>query len=339
MKTLYYPAFNELTIEDRPVPEITDYEVLVQVAACGICGSELESFAHQSAKRTPPIIMGHEFSGVITAVGKAVRGFAVNDKIVSNSIVFCGACAPCKAGATNLCTRRQVFSIHRNGAFGEFVNVPQSSLLHLPAGLSAEEACLAEPLANGVHMVNLTSHIRAKKVLVIGAGPIGLMALQAFRAMKGAQCLVSDIDESRLEVARQLGAEGLINPVKEDLLQRVADWTEGRGVDIVIDAVGRSLTATQGIKAVRTGGAVVMIGLQENNCVVNSYDIIMTEKQVIGSYAATQEDMAIALTLMAEGHVDVKSWVNYYPLTKGVEAFKDMLAAKDGHIKSVIIPD
>lgn len=336
MKTLFYPAFNELTIEDRPVPEVKDDEVLIEVAACGICGSELESFASHSAKRTPPIIMGHEFCGTIKTVGRSVKNYKVSDRVVSNAIVACGECSQCKNGATNLCIRRQVFSIHRNGAFGEFVNVPESSLLPMPEGLPAEQACMAEPLANGVHMVGLTDHIACKKVLVIGAGPIGLMAMQAFKALRNADCFVSDIDTARLKVAKRLGARVTIDPNTEKLAELIMDLTNNEGVDIVVDAVGRTVTTAQALNVVRPGGAVVLIGLQQNSYGLASYDIILPEKQVIGSYAATQKDMATALQLMAEGKVDVSSWVNYYPLEEGVAAFKDMLAARNGHIKSVI---
>lgn len=340
MKTLYYPAFNELIITDRPIPAIKDHEVLVAVAACGICGSELESFAHQSVKRTPPIIMGHEFSGIVVAVGKRVTHCKVDDTVVSNAIVACGECSACKNGATNLCLQRQVFSIHRNGAFAEYVNVPESSLLRIPTGVTTKQACLAEPLANGVHMVGLTNHIVCKNVLVIGAGPIGLMALQAFQAIRpGVTCFVSDMNTARLQVAEQLGAGATINPAVENLEERILQETGQAGVDIVIDAVGRSITAKQALRVVRPGGAVVLIGLQENHSALSSYDLIVAEKQVIGSYAATQADMQTALDLMAQGKVDVHSWVHYYPLDKGVTAFKDMLAAKDGHIKSVILPD
>lgn len=337
MKTLFYPAFDELVVTEQPQPAVASHEVLVEVAACGICGSELESFAHRSAKRTPPIIMGHEFCGVIVEAGAGVTRFRKRDRVVSNALVFCGECPACKAGATNLCKERQVFSIHRNGAFGQYVNVPERSLLPWPDGVPPEQACLAEPLANGVHMVGLTRHIHCRRVLVLGAGPIGLMALQAFRLLRGAECYVSDINTERLTVARRLGARQVINPAVADLEKEIMDLTGGEGVDIVIDAVGRMITTQQAVQVVRPGGAVVLIGLQENAKAISNYELIVTEKMITGSYAATQEDMAVALQLIATRQADVSSWVHYYPLEEGVQAFTDMLHAKNGHIKSVII--
>ncbi|GGH65601.1 L-iditol 2-dehydrogenase [Filimonas zeae] len=337
MKTLYYPQFDELVVTEQPVPEVAAGEVLMEVAACGICGSELESFAHRSAKRTPPIIMGHEFCGVIAATGTGVTQYHTGDRVVSNALVFCGECDACRVGATNLCRKRQVFSIHRNGAFGQFVNVPVSSLLPWPEGVPAEQACLAEPLANGVHMVALTKHVACKRVLILGAGPIGLMALQAFKVLRNATCYVSDINTQRLNTARQLGAADTLNPVEDDLPPRIREITAGEGVDIVVDAVGRMVTTQQAVQVVRPGGAVVLIGLQEDAKAISNYDLIVTEKMVTGSYAATQQDMATALEMIASGDVDVSSWVHTYPLSDGVNAFKDMLHAKNGHIKSVII--
>lgn len=337
MKTLFYPAFDELVVNEQPVPVAAAGEVLIEVAACGICGSELESFAHRSAKRTPPIIMGHEFCGVIAATGVGVTHYSAGDRVVSNALVFCGECDACHAGATNLCRKRQVFSIHRNGAFGQFVNVPAGSLLPWPEGVPAEQACLAEPLANGVHMVGLTKQVHCKRVLILGAGPIGLMALQAFKVLRNATCYIADINVQRLEVGGQLGAAEKLNPAAEDLPARIQEITGGEGVDIVVDAVGRTSTTQQAIEVVRPGGAVVLIGLQENARAIRNYDLIVTEKMVTGSYAATQQDMATALELIAAGKVDVSSWVHYYPLNEGVSAFKDMLQAQNGHIKSVIV--
>lgn len=339
MKALYYPAYSELVLADLPLPAYQPNEVLVQVKACGICGSELETFKSKSLRRIPPLIMGHEFCGIINSLGSGVRGFAKNDAVVSNSIVSCGRCESCRDGKTNLCNQRQVFGMHRNGAFGMYVNVPATSLINMPHGVDHRHACITEPLANGVHLVKLTQHISIKNVMVIGAGPIGLMAQQAFSALRNANTIVADIRDERIQVAKAIGATGVVNPLKENITDAISIITGGAAPDIVIDAVGTPDTNKLALDLVKPGGAIVIIGLYNNSKSLLSYDIVLSEKTVMGSYAATQQDMKEALVLIAAGKVDVSSWVHYYSIEKGREAFFDMMEAKGDHIKSVIVFD
>ncbi len=339
MKALFYPEHHRLEINRQPVPVCGDDEVLLKVAACGICGSELETFRLKSTRRMPPLIMGHEFCGEIVATGNAVQHWERGRMAVSNSIIPCGHCASCIIGKTNLCESREVFGMHRNGAFAGYVNVPARCLIPVPSGVNLREACLSEPLANGVHLVKLTRHIAMKNILVIGAGPIGLMAQQAFQTLRNVNIIVSDIRNERLAVAKKLGAIAVINPAQSDLNTALTQITGGEGIDLVVDAVGSPDTNYKGLHAVRQGGALMLIGLYENSRSLYSYDIVLAEKQVIGSYAATQEDMEDALDLITTQKVDVHSWVHYYSLDNGVAAFNDMKEAKDNHIKSVLVMD
>lgn len=337
MKALFYPRHNQLEVSDQPIPAWEDHEVLIKVAACGICGSELETFRTQSPRRNPPLIMGHEFCGQITEVGPSVSGWKPGMRVVSNAVISCGKCDSCITGKTNLCQARQVFGMHRNGAFAEYVNVPASCLIPLPEGVSTRQACLTEPLANGIHLVKLSQHLPAARILIIGAGPLGLMALHAFKVMRNAEVFVADIRDERLVVASRLGAAGVINPNNQDLVETLHQQTERQPIDLVIDAVGSAETNISGLNVVKTGGALVVIGLYQNTKSLWSYEIVLGEKQVIGSYAATQEDLRDALNLIASGKIDMTSWVDYYSLEAGVEAFMNMLEPKASHIKSVLI--
>ena len=338
MRTLFYPEYNTLEIADRPVPETRDDEVLLKVAACGICGSELETFRNRSSRRTPPLIMGHEFCGTIEKVGPGVNGFEAGQSVVSNALVPCNQCVRCERGDARLCAGRQIFGMHRGGAFAEFVNVPASCLTAWPAGVPAEWACLAEPMANGLHIVNLTVHFDIQTILIIGAGPIGLMTLQAFRAKRSARILVADISDGRLQVAARLGADRTICSTKTDLLDVVGDMTGGEGADLVVDAAGNSITNRFAVDALRPGGAAVLIGLLENNSSIQSYDIILQEKKIIGAYAAGMVELVEALELMKTRRVDLGSWIHAFPLDEGVGAFELMLEGGGGHLKGVLYP-
>ncbi len=338
MRVLNYPAFDQLELRDLAVTPPQPDEVRVRVAACGICGSELETFKHRSPRRPPPLVMGHEFCGTIAETGAEVRDWKKGARVVSNSLVPCGRCVRCERGDTHLCADRQIFGMHRPGAFAEFVNVPARCLIPWPEKLPAEAAALAEPLANGIHVVNLTRHLPAANVLVIGAGPIGLFTQQALQVLRGSRVYVADLSPERLAAARKLGAAGIINSREQDPAQAMLAVTGGEGADIVVDAVGASVTKKTSLDALRPGGATVWIGLHENALTFDSYNVTLPEKQVLGTYAAKLEELRHALDLMASGQVDALTWVQRFPLADGVTAFRRMLAAQGNDIKAVICP-
>ena len=338
MKALLYPEFDTLQLSEQPVPEPAADEVLLRVSACGICGSELESFQTRSPRRPPPLVMGHEFCGVVERLGDAVEGWSPGDRVVSNSVVPCGNCHLCSRGDTHLCPERQIFGMHRFGAFAEWTNVPARCLLSWPKDLPASAACLTEPLGNGVHIVGLTQHLPAQRVLVIGSGPIGLMCQQALQVLRGSKVLVTDLVDERLSAASAVGAELVVNAGRDDLDGAIRDLTDGAGMDLVVDAVGSEITKKQSIAACRPGGAAVWIGLHGNCLTFNSYDLTLHEKQVLGTYSAKMEELSKALELLAEGKIEVASWVQSFPLEEGVEAFHRMVAAKGHDIKGILLP-
>jgi len=338
MRALHYPAFDQLEIRDVDVVPPRPDEVRLKVAACGICGSELESFKNRSPRRPPPLVMGHEFCGTIAEVGAAVRDWRPGARVVSNSLVPCGKCVRCTRGDTHLCADRQIFGMHRPGAFAEYVNVPARCLIPWPENLPAESAALAEPMANGIHVVRVSRHLPAATALVIGAGPIGLFCQQALQVLRGARVYVADLSPERLAVAKKLGAVRVINPREEDVAKVILAETGGEGADLTVDAVGGAITKKTSLEALRPGGASVWIGLHENTVTLDTYGITLPEKQVLGTYAATIEELKQALDLMAAGKIETLSWVQRFPLEDGVTAFRRMLAAKGTDIKAVVCP-
>ena len=339
MRALLYPDFDR--IENAIVPEPPTPgpdEVTVAVAACGICGSELEGFKTRSPRRTPPLVMGHEFCGVIERVGADVRGWSPGARVVCNALVPCGNCARCARGDAHLCAKRQIFGMNRQGAFAERVNVPLRCLLPWPANLTAEEACLAEPLGNGVHVARLTEHLPCEWALVIGAGPIGLFCQQALQVARNAKVIVADFSEERLATARRLGAARTIRAGVEDPAVVSRSLTGGEGVDVAVDAVGAATTKRAAIDAVRPGGAAVWIGLHENPMTFDSFNVTLPEKKVFGSYAAKLDDLKQALEWMRSGKVDAKRWTTRLPLVEAEQAFRRALAAKGTDIKMIVTP-
>ncbi len=337
MKILNYSDWDTLEMAVAPLPAMGPLDVLVKVAACGICGSELEGFKNRSPRRKPPRIMGHEFCGTIAAVGAQVTGWKEGDAVVGNAVVTCGHCVRCRRGDGHLCAAREILGMHRTGAFAEFVAVPASILLAWPENLPAEAACMAEPLANGVHTVFLSRHMEPESVLVLGAGPIGLLAQQAFQALTGARVFVSDRSPERLAVASKLGATDIC-VAGPDCLPWIQGHTGGEGADVVIDAAGSGVTKRFSIEALRPGGMAVWLGLHEDEMSLASYGLTLAEKHVIGSYSARLSELQTALDLMAAGRVDTTSWTQLFPLDEGVAAFRRMLAPQGDDIKAILLP-
>lgn len=338
MKVLLYPEYSQLEIADQSEPSPGEGEVLLRVAACGICGSELEAFKSQSPRRVPPLVMGHEFCGIVEQVGAGVQSLVSGERVVSHSLFGCGQCVRCERGDSHLCASRQLFGMNRSGAFAEYVTAPEKCLVAWPEPLPAEAASLAEPLANGVHVVGLTRQLKPAIVVILGAGPIGLLCQQAFQSLSSADVIVADLIQERLDVATTLGARHVINSRHEDFPTEVLRLTGGEGADILIDAVGSGLSKKQSLTATRAGGTTVWIGLHENSVAINSHEVTLSERRVQGSYAATLDELKVAVDLLASGRVDGSSWIKTFPLVEGVEAFRRMLSAQGDDIKGVLVP-
>jgi L-iditol 2-dehydrogenase len=338
MKTLLYPEYERLEVVDQPLPEPGPGEVRVKVAACGICGSELESFRNRSRRRVPPLVLGHEFCGVVDSVASDVAVWAPGQHVVSHSLVACGSCVRCLRGDTHLCGQRQIFGMHRPGAFAEYVCAPARTLVAWPKTLAPQAAAMAEPLANGIHVVGLARRLTPALVVVIGAGPLGLLCLQAFRKLSAADVIVVDRVPARLEAARRLGAREVIHTGEEDLRAKIDTLTDGEGADVVVDAAGSAWTKAHAVKATRPGGMAVFLGLHENAIPLDTFDVTLGERTIQGSYAASLEELELAVDLLARGRVDGASWTQTFPLEQGVEAFQRMLAPGADDIKAVLLP-
>src|SRR3954470_24731678 len=259
MQALVLTEYRKFTLADVPRPELGPTDVLVRVAACGICGGDVHGYDGSSGRRIPPIVMGHEAAGTIAAMGKGVSGWAEGDRVTFDSTIYCGECRPCARGDINLCDRRQVLGVscgdyRRAGAFADFVAVPARILHRLPQNLSFAEAALLEAAAVAIHAVSLAPDIRESTALVVGAGTIGLLLQQALRVKGCARVFVADVDPTRLRLSRELGAAEVLSGGTE-LGAEIRQLTNGDGVDLAIEAVGKTETVVSAIESVRKGGS------------------------------------------------------------------------------------
>jgi L-iditol 2-dehydrogenase len=314
-------------------------EVVLQVAAVGICGSEVEAVASRSPRRTPPLVMGHEFCGEVAAVASDVTGVKVGDRVVSSSLIPCGHCPDCRAGAVHLCPERGIFGMNRPGAFAERVAVPARVLLPLPERVSPLQGALVEPLANGVHVWSRLRQKFPETVVVIGCGAIGLLALQVARAGGALRLVGVDTSDARLTMAHAVGAEPIFNPTRQAVVDEVRSFTRGRGADVVIDAAGSGVTRRLAVDVVRPGGEVVWIGTHGDVTELSGRAVVLGERSISGSYAVTYEDLRTAIALFAHGRIDIEPWVRPFPLDEGARVFRQLLSAPAAdYAKAILLP-
>jgi L-iditol 2-dehydrogenase len=343
MNALLLSQYKHLEMATLPVPVPEPFDVLVQVAACGICGSDVHGYDGTSGRRIPPIVMGHEAAGTVAAVGSEVREFAVGDRVTFDSTVYCGACAFCRKGEVNLCDDRQVVGVScgdysRAGAFAEYVAVPARIVYNLPANLAFAEAAMLEAVSVALHAVAVSELKGGETALVIGAGMIGLLTLQAARVAGYSQVFVADIDSTRLKSAADLGADKTILASGDELTKEILRLTGGRGVDVVLEAVGRNETIAAAIDCVRKGGTVALIGNITPQVNLPLQKVVSRQIRLQGSCASSGE-YPQAMELMAAGKIRVGPLITAVaPLSDGPAWFDRLHSGEPNLMKVVLDP-
>ena len=337
MRAAVWQGSRQIRVEETPKPTARADELLLRVAFAGICGSELSGYLGQSSLRQPPLIMGHEFVGIVEEVGSAVSDFAIGDRVTVNPMVPDGTCVMCRNGHEHLCLNRSLIGAHRPGAFADYVAAPAKACYRLPDALDNLTGTLVEPLACAVRAVSLAAVTVGGRVLILGAGPIGLLALTVARRAGAATIAISDVNPARLTVARAWGATHTINPREDDLAAIIGEATGGLGCDAAIDAVGLPLTRQQAIGAVRVGGRVIFLGLHEDATTVPANTIVRSEITIQGSFCYTQTNFTTALRLLQTGLVPAAaSWLTIRTLEEADASFAQLIDAPADLTKIVL---
>jgi L-iditol 2-dehydrogenase len=324
-----------MTLEytDVPDPDCSADDLIIRVKACGICGSDIHGATGKTGRRIPPLIMGHEAAGVVQRVGPNVTDFQEGDRVCFDSTVYCNRCEACKQGLFNRCERRRIlgvstpeFSMH--GALAEYVAVPHWIAARIPDELSFGRAALLEPVSIAMHAVNRSSIGAGDTVLIIGAGTIGLCAMQCAKLRGPGRLVACDISEFRLKKAREMGADETVRP--EEMAAQDAHVT--------FEVVGLAETLLNAISATRTGGRVVMVGNLEPAAELNPQEIVARELNLIGSYASAGE-FREAIGLVASGRIEVDPLISdVLPLSEGAAAFERLLKGDEDLLKIVLEP-
>ncbi len=339
MQALVWEAPSRMVLreEERPAPAAG--EVVIQVAFVGICGSELSGYLGHSTLRVPPLVMGHEFSGKIVELGPDVdrqaTGLRVGQSVTVNPLSHCGQCEYCRAGVNQLCAKRVLLGAHRPGAYAEFVATPVQTVTPLPIGMSLRTGALTEPVACAVRIGEMAGDVAGQDCLVIGAGPIGLLAMQVLFFNGARRVFIADLSPERLAMADDLN--GIVIDSREaDVVETVRNGTKGRGVAVSVDAVGLAITRTQCISATRAGGTMILSGLHQEVSEMPAADIIRREIVVRGSFAYAPSNFARAVELLDQGVVDLDPWIVEAPLRDGGRWF-DRLIDDPGDVSKVLL--
>ncbi|MHC4511016.1 MAG: zinc-dependent alcohol dehydrogenase [Planctomycetota bacterium] len=343
MKALVYTEPYCFEYSDFPDPTTGEDDVLIRVKACGICGSDVHGSTGKTGRRIPPLVMGHEAAGVVEQAGPNVSGFKKGDRVCFDSTVYCNTCQACRQGLYNRCDKRQVLGVSipvfkRHGAFAEYVAVPSWIVFKIPEHLSFVQAALLEPASIGTHASNRAPIGADDTILVIGAGAIGLFILQGARLRGAAKVIAVDIDEFRLDTAKKLGADALVNPLKSDLKDRILELTEGQGVHVAWEAVGYAKTFADAVSVTKLGGHVVAVGNLEKTAEFDLQELVARELTFTGSYASSGE-FRQCIDLVASGKINVEPLISdVLPLEEGPRAFERLLKAEEDLLKIVLEP-
>jgi len=343
MKALVLENVRDLRLKDVPEPELARDAVLIQVKACGICGSDVHGYDGSSGRRIPPIIMGHEAAGVVVKVGPEVTTVSLGDRVTFDSTVSCGTCGFCATGDVNLCDHREVLGVscgdyRRNGAFAEYVAVPVHIVYKLPADFPFAKAALIEAVSVAVHAAKITRIEPGSSAAVVGAGMIGVLAVQAFRHFGCSRVFAIDLDQARLDLARRLGADETYLASDPDLLQKLNQAAGGRGIDIVVEAVGMQSSISTAIDAVRRGGTVTLIGNLAPKVELPLQSVVTRQLRLLGSCASAGEYRE-CIELIANGSINVDPLVSAVaPLSDGPAWFDRLYNREPGLIKVILEP-
>lgn len=333
MKALVYTNPLEVQLLDRPEPDLVAGEVVLRIDAVGICGSDMHAYHGHDPRRKPGLVLGHEFCG--TVVKSAAPGFAQGLRVTGNPLITCGVCDYCVQGRNNLCSRRTMVGMTRPGAFAEYMSIPAASLIDMPQDMSPVHAALTEPAATALHAINMSMKAMARplpenRTLILGGGAIGMLAALLLKNYGARGTVLAEVNPLRRHSAEQHAGVETYDPRETQ--------PEENGFDYVIDAVGSKVTRVAALNAVKPGGVVMHIGLQDWASEIDMRKLTLSEITLMGTYTYTTADLRATVKLLHEGAFGDLSWVQSFSLAEGAQAFADLDSGRLASSKVVLLP-
>ena len=331
-----------MVYKEIPVPEIGPSDVLIKVRAVSICGTDLHIYRWDdwaASRLHPPLVIGHEFCGYIVAKGSEVHHLNIGDFVSAESHVVCGKCSYCRTGKGHLCPYTKIIGVDRDGAWAEYVSLPAINAWPNPPDTPPEIASLQENFGNAVHTA-FSLDLRAKKVLVTGCGPVGVMAIATAKAIGARTIIATDVSDYRLKLASKMGADFTVNAMKEDVVQRVLELTDGEGIDSWMEMSGAPSAIKQGFTVLKPGGEVSMLGLTSDPVEMDLDNFVIFKGATIHGIVGRRlwETWYQMRGLIRSGAVDLMPLVTHrFPLTEFDKALETMASGKSGKI--VMFPE
>jgi L-iditol 2-dehydrogenase len=342
MQALLLREYKHFEMVEQPVPQPADDEVLIEVKATGICGSDVHGMDGSTGRRVPPVVMGHESAGVIAQVGAAVSQWKVGDRVTFDSTIYCSQCDYCLEGRVNLCDDRRVLGVscgdyNQPGAFAEHLSVPARILYQLPDTMSFHQAAFCEPASVALHAVNRMPVNSGDSAVVVGTGIIGLLVVQALKAAGCGQVIAIDLDPFKLKMAKQLGADVGLVP-SEDTVEKVHGLTGGQGVNLAMEVVGLSVTTNLAVNVLRKGGSLGCVGNLAQKIDFPLQAVVTRELSLFGS-CAIKNEYTQAIEYISNGTIVVDPMISAVaPLNEGAEWFARLYENKEDLLKVILEP-
>jgi L-iditol 2-dehydrogenase len=344
MKALVLEEYKKFSYREVTKPALRGpRDVIVRVRAAAICGSDVHGMDGSTGRRKPPIVMGHEAAGEIVEAGPEVGRFAVGDPVTFDSTEYCGECWHCRRGEVNLCDDRRVLGVscdeyRRDGAFAEYVVIPERILYRIPEGLDFVSASLAEPVGVAAHAAAITPSGLDESIAVVGSGLIGLLLIQVLRASGAGRIIALDLDADRRAAALAFGADASLDPTDPAAMAKLKEMTGGRGADRAFEAVGATAPIATALNCLRKGGSLTLIGNASPSVQLPLQQVVTRQISLLGSCAIAGE-YPLVLDLMARGKIDARALVSAVaPLAEGASWFDRLYARERGLLKVVLEP-
>jgi len=343
MKALVLEQYNKLVYKDVPDPVITENDVLVKVMACGICGSDVHGLDGSTGRRIPPMIMGHEASGIIAETGTSVTNWKKGDRVTFDSTVYPLNDWFTLQGNYNLSDNREVLGVSpgtykRDGAFAEYIVIPQHILYKIPDNVTFEQAAMVEAVAVALHSINIAVLKTGDVCLVTGAGMIGIFIIKLLKISGASKVIAVDINEARLAVALKAGADYAFLFSDESLNEKIISLTNSRGADISFEAVGKSESVNSAIDSTRKGGKVILVGNVSPKVEFPLQKVVTRELKVLGS-CAIRGEYEVVLNLLQSGKITVDDMISVVaPLSEGALWFSKLYSRKEDLNKVILVP-
>jgi L-iditol 2-dehydrogenase len=343
MQALLLTEYRQLALATVDRPIVGPNDVLVSVRACGICGSDIHGYDGSTGRRIPPLVMGHESAGVVAEVGANVTAVRPGDHVALDSLLSCGDCELCRNGQTNMCAGRRILGVacdefRQQGAFAEFIVVPQQAIYPVPNDLPFEHAALVEPVSVALHAVGRLRINLGDSAVVVGSGMIGLLVIQALKIAGCEDVIAIDLDDDRLRLAAELGATATFNGAKLDAVAAVLERTGGKGVDVALEVVGAAKPLATAIACTRRGGQIGLVGNLSAEVPLPLQVVVTRELTLTGTLASAGE-YPRAIELIASGAICVEPLISAVaPLAEGPQWFERLYAREPGLLKVVLCP-